>query len=337
MKFAIVGLGRMGRRHIHVAKSLGFEIVGVYDLFQGAIDETVKEFPELAEKVFSSAEDLLSSVRADLVAVSTTAPSHCEYVCLAAEHGARYILCEKPMAISLAQVDIMTAACERTGAMLAVNHQMQFMEQYTCIKEKIESGDYGALRSITVHASNFGLAMNAIHYFEMFRYVTDESIAEVQCWIDDEKVPNPRGAQYVDYSGQLRGVSASGVRFYLEAGGDLGHGIQVIYGCRNGQIIVDELAGVVRATHREAEFSELPTTRYGMPAKTEQFNIAPADVLAPTAKVWQAMIAGSAYPDAAKGRHAMEVLVAAYLSGENDANVVRVDKALPLDIEFKWA
>lgn len=337
MKFAIVGLGRMGRRHIHVAKSLGFEVVGVYDLFQGAIDETLKEFPELAGKVFSSAEQLLESTRADLVAVSTTAPSHCEYVCLAAAHGARYILCEKPMAISLAQVDVMTAACEKAGAMLAVNHQMQFMEQYTRIKEMIESGGYGALRSITVHASNFGLAMNAVHYFEMFRYVTGELLEEVQCWIDDEKVPNPRGAQYADYSGQLRGVSASGIRFNLEAGGDLGHGIQVIYGCRNGQIIVDELAGAVRAIRRETEYADLPTTRYGMPAMVEQFNIAPADVISPTAEVWRAMIAGSDYPDAAKGRHAMAVLVAAYFSGENGASVVRVDESLPRDIEFKWA
>ena len=34
--------------------------------------------------------------------------------------------------------------------------------------------------------------MNAVHYFEMFRYVTGETLASVQCWIDKEKVPNPR-------------------------------------------------------------------------------------------------------------------------------------------------
>jgi predicted dehydrogenase len=337
MKFAIIGLGRMGRRHVQVALNLGFEVVGVYDLFQGAIDETLKEFPALADKVFSSAEELLEFSGAQLLTISTTAPSHAEFVCKAAETGFRYILCEKPLAVSLAEADAMVAACAKHGVQLAVNHQMQFMEQYTKIREIIGSGEFGPLRSITVHASNFGLAMNAVHYFEMFRYVTGESLASVQCWVDNERVPNPRGPQYSDYSGQLRGLSASGVRFNLEAGGDLGHGIQVIYGCRNGQIIVDELAGSVRTICRKAEFSELPTTRYGMPAEEANFSIAPADVLEPTARVWRAMLAGENFPDGNIGRHALSVLVAAYVSGETNAAFTPVDDSLPKQKTFSWA
>lgn len=337
MKFAIIGLGRMGRRHIHVAQNLGFEVVGIYDFFQGAIDETLKEFPALADKVFSSAEALLDESGAELLTVSTTAPSHAAFVCRAATRGVRYILCEKPMAVSLAEADEMAAVCAENGVVLGINHQMQFMEQYTRIREMIASGQYGELRSITVHACNYGLAMNAVHYFEMFRYMTGENLQSVQCWIDNEKVPNPRGAQYSDYSGQLRGLSASGVRFNLEAGGDLGHGIQVIYGCRYGQIIVDELSGSVRAIRRNDEFLDLPTTRYGMPATVEHFDIAPADVLAPTADVWKAMLAGQPYPGAARGRHALATLVAAYVSGENDAQLTMVDESLPVSRTFSWA
>ena len=81
MKCAIIGLGRMGRRHIHVVHSLGFEVVGVYDLFQGAIDETLKEFPALEGLVFVSAEALLKQSGAQLLIVATTAPSHAEFVC----------------------------------------------------------------------------------------------------------------------------------------------------------------------------------------------------------------------------------------------------------------
>lgn len=337
MKCAIIGLGRMGRRHIHVVHNLGFEVVGIYDLFEGAVDETLKEFPILAGKVFSSAEALLEQSGAQLLIVATTAPSHAELVCRAAQSGFRYILCEKPLAVSLAEADAMLAICAQHGVQLAVNHQMQFMEQYTKIREMIGSGEFGPLRSITVHASNFGLAMNAVHYFEMFRYVTGETLASVQCWIDSEKVPNPRGAQYSDYSGQLRGLSVSGVRFNLEAGGDLGHGIQVIYGCRNGQIMVDELAGSVRAIRRKADFAELPTTRYGMPVDVESFSIAPADVLEPTASVLRAMLAGQPFPDGDIGRHALAVLVAAYVSGEANAVLTPVDDSLPKQKTFSWA
>lgn len=31
MKFCAIGIGRMGRRHLRVAKNLGFDIVGAYD------------------------------------------------------------------------------------------------------------------------------------------------------------------------------------------------------------------------------------------------------------------------------------------------------------------
>ena len=78
----------------------------------------------------------------------------------------------------------------------------------------------------------------------------------------------------------------------MELGADLGHGIEVIYGCRNGQILVDELAGFVRGIHRLPEYRDLPTTRYGMPANEFQRKIAQAEVTKPTEDLWRAMLAG---------------------------------------------
>jgi hypothetical protein len=179
--------------------------------------------------------------------------------------------------------------------------------------------------------------MNGSHYFEAFRYLTGEGIAKVSCWFDSDKVPNPRGPQYVDNSGQLRGVSPSGVRLLMELGGDLGHGMQVIYGCRNGQILVDEIAGSVRAIHRKEEFRDLPTTRYGMPADEFQSKIAPAEAMKPTEDLWRAMLAGESYPDGETGRHAVAVLVAANLSGEDGGRPIIVANGLPADRKFTWA
>jgi predicted dehydrogenase len=64
----------------------------------------------------------------------------------------------------------MIRACEQQGAQLAINHQMHFMEQYTSPKAIIESDAFGGLRSATVVAGNFGMGMNGLHYFEMFRF-----------------------------------------------------------------------------------------------------------------------------------------------------------------------
>ena len=337
MKFCAVGLGRMGRRHLQVAKNLGFEILGVYDPLPESVDLALKECGLLPSIVFDSAQRMLESVRPDALVVASTGPSHCEYVCIGAAAGVRYVLCEKPMAVSVAECDRMIEACAASGTSLAVNHQMQFMEQYTFVKELAASPAFGGLRSVTVAASNFGLAMNGAHYFEMFRYLTGEEIATVSFWADAEKVPNPRGAQYEDRSGQLRAVTSSGVRLYMEIGGDQGHGIQVVYGCRYGQIMVDELAGVVRYIHRKAEFRDLPTTRYGMPAEVISRQIAPTDVIVPTEAVWRAMVAGHDFPDGNCGRHAVRALVSANISGERGGQPVRLGGGDAADRVFPWA
>jgi predicted dehydrogenase len=327
----------MGRRHLQVAKNLGFEIAGLYDPLAESVALALKEHALPESLVFDSAQQMLETVRPDALVVASTAPSHCEYVCLAAEAGVRYVLCEKPMAVSVAECGRMLAACAASGTALAVNHQMQFMEQYTLVKALASSPAFGGLRSVTVAASNFGLAMNGAHYFEMFRYLTGEEIETVSFWADAEKVPNPRGPQYEDRSGQLRAVAPSGVRLYLEIGGDQGHGLQVIYGCRYGQIFVDELSGFVRYIHRKAEFANLPTTRYGMPAEEVTRQIAPADVIAPTEAVWRAMIAGGDYPDGVCGRHAVRALVAANISGEREGQPVKLDDGEAANRVFPWA
>mgnify|MGYP002737759566 CR=1 FL=1 len=337
MKFCVIGLGRMGRRHIHVAKNLNFDIAGVFDPMQESVRLAQEEQGVPASAVFGSVEQMLNETKPQAIVVASTAPSHCEYVIRAAEAGVQYILCEKPMATSIEECNRRIAACAEYGALLAINHQMRFMEQYTLVKELAQSDGMGGMRSITVAGSNFGLAMNAVHYFEMFRYLASEDLELINFWADEAKVPNPRGNQYEDLSGQLRATSPSGIRLYLDIGGDQGHGIQVTYGCRYGQILVDELAGFMRVISRKAEFRELPTTRYGMPSTTEVRQIAPADAIAPTQAVWQAMLDGRSYPDGAAGLHAVRALVAANLSTESGGEAVAVAQGKVLQRRFPWA
>lgn len=337
MKACVIGLGRMGRRHLEAARRVGLTVAGAYDPLPASVDATVAEGAIAREAIYPSFEVMLATCRPAALVVSSTAPSHADYVCQAAAAGVRYILCEKPMAVSLAECDQMVETCERYGARLGVNHQMQYMEQYTVVKKMAELPEFGGLRSITVAAANFGLAMNGVHYFEMFRYMTGEELESVSFHADAEIVPNPRGKEYEDRSGQLFARSASGRRLILEIGGDLGHGIQVVYGCRYGQIIVDELAGKLRAISRQEEFRNLPTTRYGMPATEELRQIAPADVIEPTADVWRGILAGGDFPDGLRGRHAVRALVAAQVSAGQGGLQVSLAGGLPVDTRYPWA
>jgi predicted dehydrogenase len=338
MKFCVVGLGRMGRRHLQVAKNLGFDIAGVYDPILESVEMALREFGLPASVVFDSAQRMLETVRPDALVVASTSPSHCEYVCMAAAAGVRYVMCEKPMASSLAEANAMIDACRRAGTTLAVNHQMRFMSQYTQVKALIGSDEFGALASILVAGSNFGLAMNASHYFEAFRYISDSPVQSVQAWFEPGQLANPRGPQFEDRSGRLLARSLAGPSMYIDFSAAAGWGLQVVYTCRHGQIVVDELSGEIRVAARQPEFRDLPTTRYGMPANVRQFAIEPADTIVPTMEVWLALLDGQPFPDGAAGAHALACLVAAHASHEAGGSDVRLDDpALPGARMFNWA
>lgn len=325
MKVAVIGLGRMGRRHVQVVRDCGMQLAALCDQSRDSIAVARAEIGTGDAQYFSDGHELLQTGRPEAVVIATTAPSHCELVCAAAHNGARFILCEKPLATSARDADRMIAVCAELGTVLAVNHQMQFMAQYTEVKAAVAAPALGGLVSILVCGSNFGLAMNGSHYFQMFRYLTDDDVETVEAWLDDERVPNPRGAQFEDRAGKVRVTGRRGVCMYMDCSAAAGHGLQVVYVCRFGQVFVDELSGFMRIVRRADEYRELPSTRYGMPAVESTQQIAPADVMAPTRAVWEAMLAGRSFPDGAAGRHALLCLCAAHTSHELGGVRLRLD------------
>ena len=338
LRVAIVGLGRMGLRHIQAASNLGMVVCGVSDRSEQACATVQANLGLAAEACFPDVRDMLKTARPDALVVATTAPSHAAFVLAAAELGVRYILCEKPMSTSLVDARAMIDACARAGAKLAVNHQMRFMPQYTRVKSLIGSAELGPLSSILVAGSNFGLAMNASHYFEMFRYISDSAVTRVQAWFEEGNLANPRGAEFEDRSGRLLARAETGPAMYIDFSSASGWGLQVIYICRHGQIVVDELNGDMRVAARQAEFRDLPTTRYGMPADVQQLSIEPADTVVPTMAVWSAMLDGMPFPDSEAGLHALSCLVAAHTSHDAGGREVRLDApALPRARTFNWA
>ena len=338
MKTVVLGAGRMGNRHIQVVKEMGLDLVGIADPNPEALKLAEKEQGVASELHFSDALMLLKEKRPECVVVATTAPTHCEYTIRSAELGAKYISCEKPMAISLAECDLMLDACKKHGAKLAVNHQMRFMDQYVTPKRLLNSAEFGGLASITVVAGNFGMAMNGAHYFEMFRYMTDEAPQEVTAWFSTEKVPNPRGPQFEDRAGTVRVTTASGKRFYMEVSSDQGNGAKAIYAARYGQIAIDELSGVMSLMYREEQYRELPTTRYGMPSIRFEQTIQPADVIAPSRAVLESLIKGDNPPTGEDGRLAVATLVAAYISDEEGHRPVRLEETEKFKARtFPWA
>ncbi|GAB2182045.1 hypothetical protein DLREEDagrD3_22680 [Denitratisoma sp. agr-D3] len=327
----------MGRRHISAIRRNDWQLGGIYDLSSESLRLAKEEHGLADNQLFADLDQMYKVCAPDVVVIATNADTHCVLTCEAARRGAKFILVEKPMAVSLEECDRMIAACAATGAKLAVNHQMRFMSQYAVPKAMVTSPAFGGLCSMTVIGGNFGFAMNGSHYFEAFRYLTEEIPVEVSAWFSPEIVPNPRGPQYRDRAGCIRAVTASGKRLYMDVGADQGHGFGVTYACRLGVISVDELVGEISSSAREAQYRDLPTTRYGMPSENRREPLAPVDLVEMTACVLKALVEGQNSVTGEAGRQVIELLVAAHESAEQGGAPMRPGDGLDRTRVFPWA
>jgi len=85
---------------------------------------------------------LLSDPAVDAVYVSTTNELHKPQV-LAAAAAHKHVLCEKPLALTLADAHEMVAACAKAGVLLATNHHLRNAATHGKIRELIRSGVVG--------------------------------------------------------------------------------------------------------------------------------------------------------------------------------------------------
>ncbi len=331
----VLGSGRMGQRFLQLLKELEISVVAVNDPRRESLEAGLKLTPQA--EGYSDAAELFRRHSAPLVIVASTATSHAELTVLAAEHGAKFIVCEKPMAVSLAQAEEMIACCKKHGVQLAVNHQMRFMPQYVRLKEFFASPEFGRLSSMTTIAGNFGITMNGSHYIEALRYVSGSDPVEVTAWLEESGAPNPRGAEFVEKAGCLRVTTASGVRLYVDCSGSQGHGIQTVYGSQFGQLVVDEMRGALYGVCRQGRDRDLPSTRIGTEPTLVREDIEPVEVMAPTREVLCALLEGRSVCGPEEGLLILRTLVAAYLSDEQGHRCVKLSEDLPRERLFPWA
>lgn len=336
---ALIGAGRMGQAHAAALGQLGVPLTALCDTRAEARESTGAAFGVPDDMRFSDPDALYARLdRPDLVIIATTADSHCDHVQRAAAAGARAILCEKPLATSVADCDAMLAACRASGSLLAINHQMRFMDQYRDVKAVLDSGALGRLASMTAVGGCYGLAMNGSHYIEALMVLTGSRPASVTAWFSGAPVPNPRGPAFFDQAGEMRIVTEDGRRLNLVIGADQGHGMTVTYAGATGHIFVDELAGEMIVTERQAEHRSQPATRYGMPVHRRHSPFAVADNIGPTKAVLDALRAGTGFPDGQAGRAVVAALAACYASAERGNAAVSLDALGDLQqFRFPWA
>ncbi|SEE89283.1 Gfo/Idh/MocA family protein [Ruania alba] len=97
---------------------------------------------------YGSLGDLLAHEQIDVLSICTWPTLHHQMVLQAIGSGVQTILCEKPMAVSLNEIDEMVRAASDAGVRLFVNHQRRFEQPYRGAKQLIDDGHLGTILRI---------------------------------------------------------------------------------------------------------------------------------------------------------------------------------------------
>lgn len=98
-------------------------------------------------QTFASYEAMLQSDAIDAVYISLPNTLHAEWAIYAMRHG-KHVLCEKPFATTLAEVDAMTAVSSETGMVLAEAFMYRHHPQTKIVGEWVQNGRLGQITQV---------------------------------------------------------------------------------------------------------------------------------------------------------------------------------------------
>lgn len=143
-RVAIIGTGNIARAHAraYAANADVAQLVAVADVDQERATAFAAQHG--AEQTFGDAGEMLRQARPDAVSICTPNYLHAPLTIQALEAGV-HVLCEKPMATTLAAAEQMKAAAARTGKVLYIGFNHRFIGKFAKAKELLDGGQYGKL------------------------------------------------------------------------------------------------------------------------------------------------------------------------------------------------
>ena len=148
MKWVLVGASDVAAtRMIPAMRACGHDVVGVLSSSQerGAAYAEHHAIPA----VTTSLDELLSW-DADAAYVSTTNQLHAQQSIAAAASG-KHVLCEKPLAMTVADAEAIITTCEENGVVLATNHHLRSSAVIRAARDLVQSRALGDLRAVRMH------------------------------------------------------------------------------------------------------------------------------------------------------------------------------------------
>ena len=154
LKVGIIGTGAIAHEHARAIALVGesVSLVAAADQLQQRLIDFANSYTIPSR--YMSAAALISDPEVDLVVVATPPSAHEEATVAALDNG-KYVLCEKPLAHSLASAEAIAAAEARHPGRLSVSHQLRYDPRYRRMLWLVKNGWIGDVREARVERHGY--------------------------------------------------------------------------------------------------------------------------------------------------------------------------------------
>ncbi|WP_343330303.1 Gfo/Idh/MocA family oxidoreductase [Polaribacter staleyi] len=143
IKWGIIGLGNIAQKFAtDLATVENAELVAVASRSQENADEFARKYN--SKKAYNSYLDLAKDAEVDAVYIATPHSFHKEHAILCLQHK-KAVLCEKPFAMNLQEVEEMIAVAKEKNVLLMEALWTYFLPHYTYVLECLKNEKFGKL------------------------------------------------------------------------------------------------------------------------------------------------------------------------------------------------
>jgi 1,5-anhydro-D-fructose reductase (1,5-anhydro-D-mannitol-forming) len=147
--WGLLGASNMAQEWMHgsITAHPDCVVASVYSQSRERADQFTKQLA--LARSYTDLQTFLADPELDAVYISTTNERHREEAVAAAAAG-KHILCEKPLALTVADAEVMVSSAAAARVAFATNHHLRNLETHRAIKDCLTSKTLGHLEAATL-------------------------------------------------------------------------------------------------------------------------------------------------------------------------------------------
>jgi len=259
----VVGFGMMGCRHVEalLQNKEKFQVHVLEPSSENIETNTIRIDAKKEDCNWYTSLNEIPSV--DFAIIATSSAPRFNIVKSLIDKGCKYFLLEKIVFQSKDQFKEIISLVNQKGVKAYCNFVNRFFVAYNEIKKELSSD---TPLNMLVYGNAFGLGCNAIHYIDIFQYLTENNnLSMDSSAVSKIEFENRRGTQYHEFTGTIKLNTHTGSKLSIIADPEFLGGVSIHLKQGNREYLLSEQSqqyfSIGENFNEKKDFTITPTSR----------------------------------------------------------------------------